>query len=50
MTFTLTSMIITARAIGADQFTLFTRPGLPVMAPFGGLIDIQSLVLRLSVS
>lgn len=50
MTFTLTSMIITARAIEADKFTLFTRPGLPVMALFGGLIVIQSLVPRLSFS
>lgn len=50
MTFTVIGIIITALAIEADKYTLFTHPSLHVMAFVGVLIVILSLALGLSVS
>lgn len=50
MTYTVIGIIITALAIEADKFTLYTHPGLRVIAFAGVLTVILSLVPRLSVS
>lgn len=49
MTITLIGTTVTALAIEADKFALFTYPSLPAMALVGVLIVMLSLVLRLSV-
>lgn len=45
MTTTMIGIIITALAIEADKFTLFTHPSLPFVALAGVFITILSLVL-----
>lgn len=50
MTYTIIGMIITALAIEADKYTLFTHTSLHVMAFVGALIVILSLAPGLSVS
>lgn len=50
MTYTIIGMIITALAIEADKYTLFTHTSLHVIAFAGVSIVILSLVLGLSVT
>lgn len=49
MTITLIGTTVSALAVEAGKFAIFTHPGLPAMARVGVLTAMLSPVLRLSI-